>query len=119
MERQPFDAKPGIPSFSSFAQSVPTTYQAHFVSETDTLQTDHPLPHRSFGAATCSPVMSDPNTSDLNKEDLLDELLDRLETDAKEAVYKMTEKYCLVRFLGVRTIFMFNTLSRFPSLRLN
>jgi len=96
-ERQPFDAKPNIPS--SFAQSAPTTYQAHLVSETD-----RHLPHRSFGAATAPPVMSYLNTSNLNKEDLLDELLDRLETDAREAVYKLTDKYCLIRFLGVRTI---------------
>jgi hypothetical protein len=115
VERQPFDTEPSIPSLSSFAQGVPTTYQAHLVSETDTLQTDCHLLHCSFGAATAPPLMSDLNTSNLNKEDLLDELLDRLETDAKEVVYKVTDKYCLIRFLDVRTIFKFDTLpASFP-----
>ena len=83
------------------------------------MKTDRPSPHRSFGADTAPPVMSDLNTSNINKEDLLDELLDRLETDAKEVVYKMTDKYCLIRFLGVRIIFMFNALRAFLPLPLS
>lgn len=116
VERQPFGAESGIPSLSSFAQSVPTTYQAHLVSETDTLKTDRHLPNCGFSVATAPPVMPCLNTNSLNKEDLLDELLDRLEIAAKEAVYKAIDKYCLIRFLGVCTIFMFNTLhSSLPS----
>ena len=110
VDRQPFDAEPGIPSLSPFVQSVPTTYQAHLVSETSTLKTDRHSPHRGFGVTTAPPAMTYLNANSLNKEDLLDELLDRLETAAKEVVYKMTDKYCLIRFLTVRTIFMFNTL---------
>ena len=110
VERQAFDVEPGIPSLFSFTQSDPTTYQTHPVSETDTLKTDGHLPNRGFGVATAPPVMSCLNTNSLNKEDLLDELLDRLEIAAKEVVYKMMDKYCLIRFLGVRTIFMSNTL---------
>ena len=114
VERHPFDAESGTPPLSSFAQSLPTTYQTHPVSETDTLKTDRYLPNRGFGVATAPPVMQCLNTNSLNKEDLLDELLDRLEIAAKEVVYKVIDKYCLVRFFGVRTIFMFNTLPPIP-----
>jgi len=109
VERQIFDAKPDIPSLASFAQSAPITHQAHLGSETDTQNTDSPVPHRGFGAATAPPVMTSLNVNDINKEDLLDELMDRLETEAKELVYKVTDKYCLMRFLGVRIRFTFNT----------
>ena len=109
VDRQPFDVEPGIPSLSPFSQSVPTACHAHLVSETDRYP-----PHRDFGVATAPPAMQYLNTNSLNKEDLLDELLDRLETAAKEAVYKMTDNYCLIRFLSVRTIFMLNTLHSSP-----
>ena len=105
VDRQPFDAEPSIPSLSPFSQSVPTARQAHLASETGRYP-----PHHGFGVATAPPVMQNLNTNSLNKEDLLDELLDRLETAAKEAVYKMTDNYCLIRFLSVRTIFMLNIL---------
>ena len=51
--------------------------------------------------------MKDLDMNKVDKEDLLDELLDRLESDAKERVYKVTDKYCLTRFLYVRIIFIF------------
>jgi len=88
-------------------------YQAHLTSETDTakgLNTDHHLPRLGFGVATTPLAMTNLNMNKVNKEDLLEDLLDRLETDAKEHVHKMTEKYCLMRFLSVRSIFIFNAL---------
>jgi len=87
-------------------------YQAHLTSETDTtkgLNTDHHLPRLGFGVAIAPPAMTNLNVNKVN-EDLLDELLDQLETDAKEHVHKMTEKYCRMRFLSVRSISIFNAL---------
>jgi hypothetical protein len=60
--------------------------------------------------------MINPPMNKVNKEDLLDELLDRLEADAREHVYRLTDNYCLTRFLCVRLTFIFSVLHSSPSL---
>lgn len=112
VERKSFDAKSDILSLSSFIQSIPTTYQAHLDSKADTIEglnTDRRFPHRSLVAAT-PPAMRDLNTSNVNKGGVLDELLDRLETDAKERVYKVADTYCLMSYLYVCIVPIYNTL---------
>jgi len=103
VEREPFDTKSDILSHPSFIQSVPTVYQAQFDSRTVIVKGMNSLSDLGF-VATTPPEMTDLNMNKVNKEDVLDELLDRLETDAKERVHKVAEKYCLVRFLYVRIV---------------
>ena len=109
VDRGPVDTNADIPSLSSFIQSVPTVHQTQFDPRTDTV---HHLPSLDLVAAA-PPAITNPNLDKVNKEDVLDELLDRLETDAKERVHKEADKYCLIRFLYVRTLFIFNT-PKFP-----
>jgi hypothetical protein len=109
VEREAFETNPDIPFLSSFVQSVPTVYQAQFDPSTDTvkgLNTDRHLPSLGFVDATPPPAMIDLSLNKVNKEDVLDELLDQLETDAKERIHKVADKYCLIRFLYVRIVFI-------------
>jgi len=120
VERESFDTKSDIPSLTSFTQSVPTIYQAHLFSQTDTVKgkgvhTDHHVHNRGFGAATAPPVMMEPDTDNVNKEDVLDELLDQLVKDAKESVHKVADKYCLMSYSCVCIEFIFNALYPLPS----
>jgi hypothetical protein len=113
VDRAPFDADADIPSLSSFIQSVPTVHQTQFDPRTNPvhdLNTNHHLPYLPFAVAT-PPATTGVNLDKVNKEDVLDELLDRLETDAKERVHKVADKYCLIRFLYVRTLFIFDALN--------
>lgn len=112
-DREPFDTNTNIPSLSSFIQSVPTVHQTQFdprIDVVNSLNTDHHSPYLNFVAAA-PPATTDIHADNLNKEDVLDELLDRLETDAKERVHKVADKYCLIRFLYVRSISIFNALN--------
>jgi hypothetical protein len=59
--------------------------------------------------------MMDPNANNVNKEDVLDELLDKLVKDAKERVHKVADQYCLMSFSCVRIEFIFNALHSSPS----
>ena len=113
VDRERFSADPGIPSLSSFIQSAPTVYQTEFDLRTDTINgpnTDRHFPYLGFAAAA-PPAIADINKNKLSKEDVLDELLDQLETEAKERVHKVADKYCLIRFLYVRIEFIFNPLN--------
>jgi len=110
LEHEPFNTNSDIPSLSSFIQSVPIVHRARFNPETDAdkgLNTERHFPYHGFVAATTPPAVKNLNTNkvnEVNKEDLLDELLDRLETDAKEGVHRVADKYCLISFLYVRTV---------------
>ena len=120
VERNSFDSNADIPSLTSFTQSVPTIHQAHIFSESDTFKAPsthhHWLHHPSFGTATAPPaVMMDPNTINVNKEDVLDELLDKLVKDAKESVHKVADQYCLMSFSCVRIQFNLYTTLGIPS----
>ena len=110
VERKSFDSNSDIPSLTSFTQNVPTIYQPHIFSESDTFKPlnahHHQLHHPSLGAATAPPaVMIDSSTINVNKEDVLDELLDKLVKDAKECVHKVSDQYCLMSFSCVRIQF--------------
>jgi len=119
VERESFDTTSDIPSLASFTQSVPTIYQSHLFSDTDTtkgLNTEHRNFHpRKFGTTTAPPAMTvDPNTNNVNKEDVLDELLDKLVKDAKESVHKVADQYCLMSFSCVRIELISNALHSPP-----
>ena len=83
------------------------------------MTTDPYLHHGGFGAATAPPAMMDPDTDNVNKEDVLDELLDKIVKDAKERVHRFADKYCLMSFSCVRIEIIFNaphpSLPPFPS----
>lgn len=113
VERESFDTKSDVPSHSSFTQSVPTIYQGHLFSQTDTLKgihTDRHVHNPNLGAATAPPGMMEPDANNVNKEDVLDELLDQLVKDAKEGVHKVADKYCLMSYSCVCIEFIFNAL---------
>ena len=115
VDRKGFSADAETPSLSSFIHTAPTVYQTQFDPSADTvngLNTDLHFPYLGFVAAA-PPATPDLDKNKLNKEDVLDELLDRLETDAKERVHKVASKYCLIRFLYVRIVFLFNALPFF------
>jgi len=118
VESELFNTNSGIPSLSSFIQSVPTVYQAHVDPKAETVKgpnTDRHSPYRDFASVATPPAITDLGTNKVNKEDMLDELLDRLETEAKERIHKVADKYCLTSFLYVRTIFILDILHS-PSL---
>ena len=117
VDHERFSADPDTPSLSSFIQSAPTVYQTEFDLRTDTFNgpnTDRHFPYLGFAAAAPTGT-ADINKNKLSKEDVLDELLDRLESEAKERVHKVADKYCLIRFLYVRIVFLFNFLNSFCS----
>jgi hypothetical protein len=61
--------------------------------------------------------MIDPNTNNpVDKEEVLDELLDQLESDAKQRVLKLADKYCLMSFSCVRSLSNALIPLRFPPL---
>ena len=116
-ESEPFDTNSGIPSLPSFIQSVPTVYQAHFDPETETVKgpnIDRRFPYHDLATAATPPTIVDLSTDKVDKEDVLDELLDRLETEAKERIHEVADKYCLTSFLYVRNVFVFDTLHSLP-----
>ena len=117
VESEPFDTDSGIPSLSSFIQSVPTAYQAHCGPETETVKgpsIDYHIPDRGFATVSTPPTIIDLSADRVNKEDVLDELLDRLETEAKERIHEVADQYCLTSFLYVRIVFVFDTLHPLP-----
>jgi hypothetical protein len=119
VERDSFDTNSDIPSLTSFTQSVPTIYQPHLFSDsgTDTDTFKRLKYQRGFDTATAPPAMMiDPNTNNVNKEDVLDELLDKLVKDAKESVHKVADQYCLMSFSCVCIQFTFNPLHSLPPL---
>ena len=110
VESEPFNIEP---SLSSFIQSVPIAYQTHFRPETETVKEpniDCQISYHGLANVATPPTIIDLSADKVNKEDVLDELLDRLETEAKERIHETADEYCLTSFLYVRIVFIFDTL---------